>query len=333
MKVLLTGGCGYIGSVLVKTLLDWGKDSPSVDELGIPCWSHGPVVSKITVIDSLVRKQNTLGQFCTDPRFNFVFGDVCEMDMMIEHMEDADFIIPLAGVVGAPQCEAFKARAWDVNMRSLILMAQEMKPDHKIIYPCTNSGYGSRPDGQPITEEDPLNPISTYGNTKVEGEVLIRQVDGVSLRLATVMGWSPCMRLDLLVNQFVWQAVKRGVIVLYEKTFRRNYIHVEDVCQAFKLAIEKYDEMKGQAYNVGLSTANLTKFELSQKIAEYVDYQIVEAPLMQDPDKRDYLISNNKIEALGFKPEWTIDATIQQLVKFYSTVGLQSANIFFENWK
>jgi nucleoside-diphosphate-sugar epimerase len=319
MKILITGGAGYLGSVLIGRL-----------------FTAHPRLEKVVVVDSLVRNQNTMGPFCNDPRFEFIRGDITDMGLMLDildNIEPFDYIIPLAGIVGAPRCEFLKAQAWMINATAVSSLLLELKPEQKIIYPCTNSGYGTMSDGSPVTEDSPLTPVSTYGRTKVMAEKSILEHGGVSLRLATVMGYSPCMRLDLLVNNFVWNAVKDRNIVLFEKGFRRNYVHVEDVCKAFLLAIHKYELMSGQAYNVGLSSANLTKEQLAHKIAEHTECHIIEAPLMKDPDKRDYLVSNEKIEALGFKPAWDMDKTIQQLIKFYNTVNLQSANVFYENWK
>jgi len=352
MKILITGGAGYIGSVLVKKLLEWKPIS--LDALvntgnGIR-WSSP--IEKITVVDNLIRKQNVLGEFVTDSRFEFIKTNIDSFftyqgDMHPFHKGDEidvtelacfyDVVIPLAGIVGAPRCQEEQELSWKYNRIWIFELIKELE-EHapvppKVIFPCTNSGYGSRPDGAMITEEDPLRPVSAYGRSKVAAEKDILSYGGISLRLATVMGWSPCMRLDLLVNDFVWQAVKRRNIVLFEKHFKRNYIHVEDVAQAFILAIEKYYQMGGQSFNVGLSSANLSKEELSKKIAEHIELHIIDAPLMEDPDKRDYIVSNEKIEALGFKPRWDIDSTIEQLIKFYQTVGLDSANIFYENWK
>ena len=329
MKVLITGGAGYIGSVLVKELLNWRKYAgPNLSE-----WWE--VISKLTVVDNLIRKQNTMGQFVMDPRFEFVKWDVSDYDLIKTYYDEADVILPLAGVVGAPRCHMLAQQAWNLNSVVPVGMVQWLKfsgHEAKVIYPCTNSGYGSRPDGRFITEEDELKPVSVYGKSKVSAEEQILHYGGISLRLATVMGWSPCMRLDLLVNDFVWRAVKDRTIVLFEKNMKRNYIHIEDVAKAFILAINNYDKMKGQAFNVGLSTANLSKLELAEKIAEQIECHIVEAEFARDPDRRDYLVSNEKIEAMGFKPKWSVENTITQLIKFYKTITLDSANIFYENW-
>jgi nucleoside-diphosphate-sugar epimerase len=245
-----------------------------------------------------------------------------------------DVILPLAGLVGAPVCDRHKAQAWSTNFKVIDDMYKVIKnSDKKIIYPCTNSGYGSRPDGKPVTESDELTPISVYGRSKIAAERIVLENGGISLRLATVMGYSPCMRLDLLVNTFVWKALKERSIVLFEKNFKRNYINIQDVAKAFTLLLSRYNEYKGEAFNVGLSSANLSKLELAQRVKLYVpECHIIEAPFMSDPDKRDYVVSNKKIESIGFKPEFSLDQTIKELVCFYSTVDLDSANIFFENW-
>jgi nucleoside-diphosphate-sugar epimerase len=275
-----------------------------------------------------------LGRFCSDSRFKFYGADITnDVSLMEDLYREHDVILPLVGLVGAPVCESNQHMAWLLNHASVVDMAFDMKGlGKKIVYPCTNSGYGSRPDGTPVTEEDPLNPISVYGKSKVAAESVILAQGGVSLRLATVMGWSPCMRMDLLVNTFVWKAVKERSITLFEKDMKRNYIHVEDVANAFIFAINNYDKMKGQAYNIGLSDANLSKYELAQQIAKHTECHIVEAEFMQDPDKRDYIVSNEKIEALGFKPKWSLDDTIRQLIEFYYTIDLSSSNVFFDNW-
>lgn len=328
MNILVTGGAGYIGSVLVEKLLDWTKFyGPNLTE-------SDRKVKKLVVLDNLSRKQNTLGRFCNDERFTFINGTVTDIDLVTGILSDYDieYIIPLAGIVGMPSCKKDPAVAWMLNYNAVNAMIDELGPKHKVVIASTNSGYGSRPDGAPVTEEDPLNPISVYGMSKVEAEKAILEIGGVSLRLATVMGYSPCMRLDLLVNNFVWNAAKNREITLFEKGFRRNYIHVEDVCQAFMLAIDKYEEMSGKSFNVGLSEANLTKEELAHEIAKYTELHILEAPLMKDPDKRDYLVSNERIESMGFSPKWNMEKTIKQLLSFYKTISYDSSNVYYDNW-
>jgi nucleoside-diphosphate-sugar epimerase len=321
MKVLVTGGAGYIGSVLVERLM---KITGTIH----------PAVSQLTVVDNMNRKQNTMGRFCNDPRFRFFKADILSAPQLMEELYmDHDVIIPLAGVVGAPQCAHKSYQAWGLNHAVVTdMMADVSGRGVKVIYPCTNSGYGSRPDGTPVTEEDKLNPLSVYGQSKVRAEREVLKFGGVSLRLATVMGWSPCMRLDLLVNDFTWKAAKERTLVLFEKNFKRNYVHINDVVEAFLFAILNYDKMKGQAYNLGNPSSNMSKLELANTIAKYTELHIVEAPFMEDPDKRDYVVSNEKIESLGFRTNWTIDMTVHQLLKFYKTITLDSANVFYENW-
>jgi len=324
MKILVTGGSGYIGSVLIKYLFNYGKELGDLKP-----------IEKVTVVDSLLFNQNTLGQYADNPKFEFICGDVSDTSLMWPLYEEADVIIPLAGLVGFPICAKHPDLAWKLNCDVIadmveFLFVHDWLKNKKIIYPCTNSGYGSYPDGRMVTEEDKLNPISVYGQSKVEAESILLAAGAVSLRLATVMGYSPFMRVGLLVNTFCWNASKQRNIVLYEKTARRNYIHVEDVCQAFILALHNYDWVKGEAFNVGLSTANLNKEELAKKIAEHTELHIVEAPFMTDPDQRDYLVSNEKIETrLGFKPKWDLDRTINQLLKFYKGVSEHSSNVYF----
>lgn len=337
MKVLVTGAGGYIGSVLVEKLLgwtDWRKMHSVTGGLDSSPEFYS-MVKQLTVVDNMSRKQNTLGRFCSDPRFRFFKADVLSAPQLMEELYmDVDVIIPLAGIVGAPQCKYKSYLAWALNHAVVVdMMMDIVMTGKKVVYPCTNSGYGSRPDGKPVTEQDEINPLSTYGQSKVKAETEVLKFGGVSLRLATVMGYSPCMRLDLLVNDFTWKAAKERTIVLFEKNFKRNYIHVEDVCDAMIFAIKNYDQMKDQAFNLGNSEANMSKLELAQKIAEHTELHIVEAEHMEDPDKRDYVVSNEKIESLGWKPKWSVDDTIKQLLNFYKTVSLDSANIFYDNWE
>jgi nucleoside-diphosphate-sugar epimerase len=337
MKVLVTGGAGYIGSILVDRLMSWCKPitlDTGDGRVSVHTDYGRPRVEKLTVVDNMTRKQNTLGQFCTDPRFKFFKADILSAPQLMEELyADTDVIIPLAGIVGAPQCKYKSYQAWALNHAAVVDMMMDISGKGvKVVYPCTNSGYGSRPDGTPVTEADELNPLSTYGQSKVKAEAEVLRFGGVSLRLATVMGWSPCMRLDLLVNDFTWKAAKDRTIVLFEKNFKRNYVHVNDVVDAMLFTIQNYDKMKGQAFNLGNSEANMSKLELAETIAKHTELHIVEAPFMEDPDKRDYVVSNARIEGLGFKSRWSVDETVKQLLKFYQTVTLDSSNVFYENW-
>lgn len=335
MKVLITGGAGYIGSVLAKKLLNlrviWGSQGAPTTYLysGDESCKLEKVITKLIIVDSLIFNQNTLGSYMDDPRFEFICADVSNKDLMEPLYDEADVIIPLAGIVGFPACAKHPDLAWELNFNVIHNMFSFIRHRKKVVYPCTNSGYGSYPDGRFVTEQDELKPISVYGRSKVAAEKRVLEYGGISLRLATVMGWSPFMRVGLLVNTFTWNASKQRTIVLYEKEARRNYIHVEDVCQAFILALTKYDQMKGEAYNVGLSTANINKEDLAHKIAEQTELHILEAPFMQDEDRRDYLVSNEKIETMGFKPEWDLDRTINQLLKFYKSISEHSGNVYF----
>ena len=321
MKILITGGAGYICSTLVPKLLDWKNEDGSAK------------VEQITVVDCLRFNQNPLAECFKDSRFRFICGDVQNRTLMAPLYVTHDVILPTAGLVGMPICNEFPQLAWALNhgvIQDMVSDLLKLNTEAKIVYFCTNSGYGSYPDGRFVTEQDELKPISVYGQSKVKAEqVVLEQRSGTSLRLATVMGISPFMRVGLLVNTFCWQAAKQKNIVLYEAGFKRNYINVDDVAQATMFAIEHYDEMKGEAYNLGLSSANLNKRELANKIAEQTELHILEAPLLKDEDKRDYLVSNAKIEALGFKPRWTLEATIASLLRFYKGITPHSDNVYF----
>ena len=298
-KILVTGGAGYIGSILVPVLLK--KDF------------------EVTVLDNLMHSQNSLLEYCADPKFDFIKGDICDENLIAELISKFDVIIPLAAIVGAPACKINPTVTRLVNYDALINIIKKISPSQIVLFPTTNSGYGIGEKDAYCTEESPLRPISEYGRTKVEVEkALLDKGNAITYRLATVFGMSPRMRMDLLVNDFTYRAYKDRFIILFEEHFRRNYIHIRDVAKVFIFGIENYDEMKGQPFNVGLSSANLTKRQLCEKIKEYVpEFYIHSAAVGEDPDKRDYLVSNEKIESLGWRPDHTLDMGILELLKGY----------------
>jgi nucleoside-diphosphate-sugar epimerase len=299
LRILVTGGAGYIGSILVPELM-----------------ARGYVV---TVLDSLIHAQNPLLECCSSSNFDFIKGDICDHDLMTKLIAQFDLIIPLAAIVGAPACKINPTVTKLVNYDAQINMVKKLSPSQMVIFPTTNSGYGIGEKNTFCTEESPLRPISEYGRTKVEVEkALLDKGNAVTYRLATVFGMSPRMRMDLLVNDFTYRAHKDRFIILFEEHFRRNYIHIRDVAKAFIFAIDNFNKMKGDPYNAGLSSANLTKRQLCEKIKEYVpDFYIHSAPIGQDPDKRDYIVSNEKLESLGWHPDYTLDMGIVELLKGY----------------
>jgi nucleoside-diphosphate-sugar epimerase len=298
-RILVTGGAGYIGSILVGRLLASGYS--------------------VTVLDNLMFKQRSLLAFCRESNFDFVFGDSRDERLLTHLIPKHDVIIPLAALVGAKLCDRDPASAESVNHQAILSLLKLRSRNQPIISPCTNSGYGTKSGEVYCTEETPLEPISLYGMTKVQAErALLAEPNTISLRLATVFGVSPRMRVDLLVNDFVYRASTDKYLVLYEKHFKRNYIHIDDVAACFIYSIEHFDTMKENAYNVGLNDANLSKEELALKIKQYVpDLYIHTAEVGTDPDKRNYIVSNDKIAAKGFRATNSLDKGIQDLLKAY----------------
>ena len=301
-SVLITGGAGYIGSILVPELLKLGH--------------------RVTVIDNFLFGQATLLDCCNYDTLTIVRGDARNRDLVKKHVEKADVLIPLACLVGAPICEQNPAEAQAINADAVKMVVDLSRDGQRIIYPNTNSGYGVGKVGEFCTEESPLNPISVYGRTKVEAEKsVLASGRGLAFRLATVFGVSPRMRLDLLVNDFTYRAVNDRFIVLFEAHFKRNYIHVRDIARVFIHAMDRFDAMKGQTYNVGMSDANLSKMELCLEIKKQVPaFTIMESPIGKDPDQRNYIVSNEKIERSGYKPQVTLQAGIAELIRAYQVV-------------
>jgi nucleoside-diphosphate-sugar epimerase len=299
-NILVTGGAGYIGSILVPNLLNEGHN--------------------VTVLDNFMYGQTSLNQLCANKKFNVYNGDVRLKHDLFPLLKQADIIIPLAAYVGAPLCNKDPIGATSTNKDAIFMMIDNLSKEQIVIMPTTNSAYGT---GTYCTEESALNPISRYAIDKVEVEKrLLDHSNTISYRLATVFGMSPRMRIDLLVNDFVHRAVKDGFTILFEGHFKRNYIHVSDISNAFIHAINKYDSMKNEVYNVGLSEANISKKELCEIIQKYIPtFTFMEAEVGKDPDQRNYIVSNDKIESTGFKTQMSLDAGIQELIKGFRMIN------------
>jgi len=295
-KILITGGAGYIGSMLVTKLIEKGY--------------------RVTVIDTLQFSKNSLNHLFVHKNFNFIYGDVRNKNLIKKNIEKHNIIIPLAALVGAPLCEKYKKEAKEINFESIKYMLKIVNKKQKIIFPTTNSGYGIGQKEKYCDENSPLNPISFYGQTKAEAEKIILEFENsICFRLATVFGHSYRMRTDLLVNNFVYNALKFKKLKLYEPHFRRNYIHIIDVVRAFIFAIKNFNKLKSNTYNLGLSSANLTKLMLAKKIKkQFKEVKISIIRNRKDPDQRDYFVSNKKIEKKGFKPIISLEEGIAELL-------------------
>lgn len=300
--ILITGGAGYIGSVLVPELLRLGH--------------------RVTVIDNFLYKQNSLLACCTDKNFTVVNGDARNEELIKKHLQGKDFIFPLAALVGFPVCDRDTVAAETTNLGAVETIIKLRSPGQKIIFPCTNSGYGLGQGQSYCTEDSPIEPISLYGKTKMAAERAVLEAgDSLTFRFATLFGASPRMRTDLLVNDFTYRAVFDRSLIVFEGSFMRNYLHVRDAAGAFIFAMENFESMKGRQYNCGLSDANLSKLELCEKIKKHIpSFMYLEAPIGSDPDKRNYLVSNERLEGLGWRPQYTIDDGIEELIKAYSII-------------
>ncbi|TSC73242.1 MAG: NAD-dependent epimerase/dehydratase [Parcubacteria group bacterium Gr01-1014_70] len=309
-KILITGGAGYIGSVLTPALLARGYE--------------------ITVLDNFMYRQNSLADCCAYKSFTVVRGDCRDKAAIKPLVEKADIVIPLAALVGAPLCDKDKIAAETTNFESVALLCKLMSRSQRMLIPITNSGYGIGEKNKFCTEKSPLRPISLYGVTKVRAEkAALARENGLSFRLATVFGMSPRMRLDLLVNDFVYRAVNDHALLIFEGHFKRNYIHIQDVARVFIHGIENFQKMCGKPYNVGLGDANLSKLELCAVIKKQVPKLVyVEAQVGEDPDKRDYIVSNARIAATGFKTKHTLDDGVLELIKGFTILrNNQYANV------
>ena len=301
-KILVTGGAGYLGSTLVPELLRAGHE--------------------VTVLDNFMYNQNSLAHICHDTNFKLVRGDVRLKSTLTPLLKEAEIIIPLAALVGAPICDRDPVGAKTINHDSMLELFDLVGDQQCILMPTTNSAYGTGDENNYCTEESELRPISSYAKEKVAVEkALMMRKNSISFRLATVFGMSPRMRIDLLVNAFTYRATNDRFLILFESHFKRNFIHVRDVTKAFLHSIENYDKMRGEVFNVGLSEANLSKKELCNAIQKHVpDFIFQEAAVGKDPDQRNYIVSNKKIEGSGFKPDKSLDAGIIELIKGYRMI-------------
>jgi len=305
-KILITGGAGYLGSAITRRLIE----------------KH-----KVIVYDNLMYNQTSLVDLSHNPNFTFHYGDVREWSKLKYIVEQCDVIIPLAGLVGFPICEKDKELATSINTTQIKNIVDILTDDQKILFPNTNSGYGSRVDGE-VDETNDLTPITHYGKTKCEAEdYVLQESNGISFRLATVFGVSSRMRTDLLVNDFVYKLLTDRYITLFEHKFVRNFIHIQDVASVFDFMIDNYDKHKGEVFNVGLSHTNINKKQLVEKIQSHIpDTSVNYSDYYEDPDKRDYIVSNKKIESTGWKPIFTLDDGIKELIQAYKMIVPQESS-------
>jgi nucleoside-diphosphate-sugar epimerase len=303
LHVLITGGAGYLGSILSEHLLSAGY--------------------RVTVLDALIYGEQNLNHLCANPDFNFVRGDARSESVVRPLVERADVIIPLAAIVGAPACDLDPYMATSVNRDAIALLCRLRRKDQLLVYPTTNSGYGTKTGDVFCTEESSLDPISLYGRTKVEAEeIVLAAGNSITLRLATVFGMSPRPRLDLLVNHFTYAAFFDGYLVIFEKDFKRNYVHIRDVADCFIHCIQNPAGMIGRPFNVGLDDANLSKEELALKIRQHMPrFYIHFSEVGSDPDKRNYIVSNQRLREAGFVARRSLDDGIVELIKGYSLLG------------
>ena len=301
-SILVTGGAGYLGSMLVPKLLAAGH--------------------RVTVLDNFMYSQNSLAHLCANRNFDAVNGDARSPDTLSRLLSQADLVIPLAALVGAPLCQKNPIAATTTNRDAIATLCKMLSAGQRIVLPTTNSGYGAGEPGKFCTEDTPLRPVSLYGRDKVAAEqIVLGRENAISLRFATVFGMSPRMRIDLLVNDLTYRAVTDRFVVLFEAHFKRNYLHIRDAARAFLHAIDNFDRMRGRAYNVGLSDANLSKAELCERIrAQVPEFIYLEAPIGEDPDKRDYIVSNARIEAAGYQTKYSLDDGIRELIKGFRMI-------------
>lgn len=310
MNILVTGAAGYIGSVLIPQLLSKGH--------------------RVMGVDNFMYQQASLLDCCSDEKLTLIRGDVRDERILAEVLKRADAIFPLACYTGAPLCDKFPKEATAVNLDAVKMILKLRSREQRVIFPTTNSGYGIGEKDKMCDEKAPLRPISLYGRLKAEAErAVLDAKNSITFRFATAFGASPRMRLDLLVNDFVYRAVHDGFLVLFESHFRRNYLHVRDAASAFLHALDRFDAMKDEPYNVGLSDCNISKRELCEEIKKKIPrFYFVEAQVGEDPDKRDYIVSNAKIEKTGFRPKFSLEQGIEELMKVYQIVKRsQYANV------
>ncbi len=307
-NILITGAAGYLGSMLCTKFVEKGY--------------------RVTAVDILKYEKNSLGHLFSKKNFVFFKLDITKKKNLKKIISNQEFIIPLAALVGAPLCEKRKKEAVKVNVKSIKLLLSLIKKNQKILYPTTNSGYGIGQKSKFCDENTPLNPISLYGRTKVEAEELIStHTNYICFRLATVFGYSFRMRTDLIVNNFVETAVKKGKLEIFEPQFRRNFIHINDIVDAFLFSIKNYNKLKNNIYNLGLSSANISKINLARKIKKIVPRtSVIVNTKGSDPDKRDYFVSNKKIEKAGFKAKVSLDDGIKELNNIFQNCDIKFIN-------
>ena len=302
MKILVTGAAGYLGAILCPRLLNAGH--------------------KVIAYDNLMYNQLSLLDSCINKNFELIHSDVRNQENLKKYISESDVIVPLAAIVGFPACDGDTELAKQVNYEQIKFISDNTSKDQKIIFPNTNSGYGVNTVDLYCTEKSSLNPVSYYGITKCDAEnYLLDSGNAITLRLATVFGMSPRMRLDLLVNEFVYKALTDRYLTVFEAKNKRNYIHIRDVIETFIFMIDGYDKFVGNAFNVGLSDANFDKEQIVDIIKQYIpDFAITYSEYYKDPDKRNYLVSNEKIESTGWTTKYSLEDGIEELIKGYKII-------------